>query len=212
MFLGNEAAARKLAKLDGDHYTIESIDKHTGDPLLRSSMRFLVTFADKEQIWKNWSTELFATVQYEDYIRQHRPLYPLLFTLEAFAALKAETNAKPIENVSPGDHFFLDLRLYGYAWYKTLNLPDDDDLTYVFDCVYTKFPQRHPPYTKIEYKCIILNELYDVQRLDIYMNNQCTTLTAKHVLLTAKILSEYPDILPSDKRKLLIKKYKSMIT
>ena len=78
MFLGNEAAAKKLAELDGNHYTIESIDKHTGDPLLRSSMRFLVTFADKEQIWKIWSAELFATVQYEDYIRQHRPLYPLL--------------------------------------------------------------------------------------------------------------------------------------
>ena len=45
-----------------------------------------------------------------------------------FTALKVET-AKPIEGVSPGDHFFLDLRLYGYAWYKTLNLPDDDDLT-----------------------------------------------------------------------------------
>ena len=111
MFLGNEAAARKLAELDGDHYTIESIDKHTGDPLLRSSMRFLVTFADKEQIWKIWSAELFATVQYEDYIRQHRPL-PAPLTLEAFAALKAETNAKPIEGVSSGDHFFLDLRLY----------------------------------------------------------------------------------------------------
>ena len=44
------------------------------------------------------------------------------------------------------------------------------------------------------------------------MNNQCTTLTPKHVLLTATLLLQYPDILPSDeKRKLLIKKYKSMI-
>ena len=73
MFLGDETAAKKLAELDGNHYTIESIDKHTGDPLLRSSMCFLVTFADKESVWKYWSTELFATVQYEDYIRQHRP-------------------------------------------------------------------------------------------------------------------------------------------
>ena len=77
MFLGNEADAIRVAQLDGNHYHITSFDKHTGDPFLRSSMRFLVTFADKEQIWKNWSTELFATVQYEDYIRQHRPLYPL---------------------------------------------------------------------------------------------------------------------------------------
>ena len=43
------------------------------------------------------------------------------------------------------------------------------------------------------------------------MNNQLTTLTSKHVLLTATLLLQYPDILPSDKRKLLIKKYKSMI-
>ena len=36
MFLGDEAVAKKLAELDGNHYTIESIDKLTGIPFSAS--------------------------------------------------------------------------------------------------------------------------------------------------------------------------------
>ena len=135
-------AAKAVAQLDGNHYKITSFDKHYGDPECRTTTNFLVTFDDGEQLWKPWSQELFDTMQYEAYIRSHRPLYPLLFTLDAFAKIKTELNKKPIAGVSPGDRFYIDLRLYGYDWYKTLALPNDDDLTYVFECVYTKYP--HP--------------------------------------------------------------------
>ena len=210
LFIGDMAAAKVIAQLDGNHYNITSFDKHYGDPERRSTMNFLITFADGEQLWRPWSQELFQTVQYEAYVHTHRPLYPLLFTLDDFAKIKAETNKKPIAGVSPGDRFYVDLRLYGYDWYKSLALPNDDDLTYVFECVYTKYPQKRPPYTLIEYMNIILEEKCDATPLVVYMHCQVTKLLPTHVLLTAPLLIAYPDILPDDKRTKLLKKYRAI--
>ena len=63
LFIGDMAAAKVVAQLDGNHYNITSFDKHYGDPEHRSTMNFLITFADGEQLWKPWLQELFQTVQ-----------------------------------------------------------------------------------------------------------------------------------------------------
>ena len=59
LFIGTEADAIRVAQLDGNHYHITSFDKHTGDPERRQTMQFLITFADKEQVWKPWSQKSF---------------------------------------------------------------------------------------------------------------------------------------------------------
>jgi hypothetical protein len=211
LFIGDKDAAVRLAQLDGNHYIITSINKHRGDPEVRQTMEFQTTFADGETIWKPWSTELFDTQQYEAYIRQHRDLYPLLFKLADFAKIKKQMNGTAITGANPGDHFYLDLRAYGYPWYKSLALPDDDDLTYVFDCVYTRFPGKRLPHKLVEYKNIILDELYDATPLTVYMHCHTTALSAKHILITAPFLVANPDIIPDTKRVKLLRKLQNAI-
>ena len=206
LFVGDKDAAMRVAQLDNNHYVISSITKHRGDPETRETMEFLVTFADGDTIWKPFSQELFDTVQYEAYVRSHRELYPILFKAAVFPSIKKQHNSVPITTVSPGDHFYLDLRTYGYGWYKSLNLPTDDDLTYVFKCVFTRFPGRREPHFKIEYRNILLDELYDATPLVIYMHCHTTALSSSHVLITAPLLLAYPDIIPEYKRTKLLRK------
>ena len=141
-------------------------------------------------------------------MRNHRPLYPLLLTVDVYARVKAELNATSIASVTVGDRFYVDLRLYGYDWYKSLTLPDDDDLTYVFECMYTKFIKTKPvANTLTEYKNVLLDESYNATHMVVYMHHQVTTLTPMHVLLTAPVLISYPNILPAKDHKRLLKKF-----
>jgi hypothetical protein len=37
----------------------------------------------------------------------------------------------PITELTPGDIIYVDIRTYGYEWYRQMRLPDKDTLTYV---------------------------------------------------------------------------------
>ena len=60
----NEAV--EMARIDNDQYVIEKFVAYRGYPMVRTTMKFEVKFADESIQWLPWSNDLFATVQYED--------------------------------------------------------------------------------------------------------------------------------------------------
>ena len=82
-------------------------------------MPFHVLFDDDTLIWKQWDTDLFLTIPYEDYCRSLPQLHPLLTTL-SISAIEIK-RIKNTENslVIPSDTVYVDIRSYGYDWYSS---------------------------------------------------------------------------------------------
>ena len=87
-FFGSADEALRLAKHDADQFTIVAIKAYRGDPWLRTSMEFEVSFENGYLGWQTYNAGLAATVQFEEYCRLNRPLIPLLSSAKLAAAYK----------------------------------------------------------------------------------------------------------------------------
>jgi hypothetical protein len=106
MCFASRREAYEAALVDFHQYVIDRILKYKGDPELRTSMVFLVRFADGSEVWLPFSRDLSESAQFEDFVRAHRPLMPLLYTVEAWKRIRRET-FREVEGVKIGDIFEL---------------------------------------------------------------------------------------------------------
>lgn len=135
-FFGTLEDAKRLAALDADQFTISSLKAYRGDPLLRSSMSFLVLFEDGDELWLPWSTDLSNAVPFDTYCRTRNELAPLLLSAELSKQWLQELKREPITSVNPSTSVLTDLRAFGADWYASLHLPNADTLTYVISAKY----------------------------------------------------------------------------
>jgi hypothetical protein len=124
MCFASRGEAYEAALVDFHQYVIDRILKYKGDPELRTSMTFLVRFADGSEVWLPFSRDLSESAQFEDFVRAHRPLMPLLYTVEAWKRIRRET-FREVEGVEVGDTCYVDLRAWGSGFFESLNLPDE---------------------------------------------------------------------------------------
>ncbi len=66
-FIGSAEDAFNMAQLDNDQFLVKSITAYNGNPDKRSTMDFLVTYADGQQLWVPFSLDLFQTIPFEEY-------------------------------------------------------------------------------------------------------------------------------------------------
>jgi RNase H-like domain found in reverse transcriptase len=156
LFVGDKVSAYAAALRDNNQYEIASILAYRGDPLIRTSMQFEVSFTDNTILWKYWDLDLFATVPYENFCRSRSELFPLIFNLSTANAEISRIKSSPITLVKPGDTVFVDIRSWGSQWYSQLNLPDPDHSTYVVPLLYNRW--ANPKKTKLEGSVPIFNE------------------------------------------------------
>ena len=136
-FFGSKAEAEKLAMLDYNQFDISSINYYTGNPHVRTSMQFNVTFkyGDVEDTHMiNYTPDIANTLQFENYINAHEILMPLRYAANAFQKQITAINRLVITKISPGDICYLDLRYFDdhhNTWFDALNLPDKAK-TYIF--------------------------------------------------------------------------------
>jgi hypothetical protein len=128
--------AYKAAMVDYDQYQIKEILSYRGDPDLRTSMTFEVSFMDGSIVWLPFTKDLFETVQFEEFVSRHRPLLPLKYTLEVWKRIQKES-FREVTGVAPGDRCYVDLRAWGFAWFTSLGLPDGD--VYAVECHYVRW-------------------------------------------------------------------------
>lgn len=157
IFHGTKEEAFNIALQDADQHIISEIKAYRGDPLIRTTVQFLVQFADNDVIWIPFSQDLFKTVQYETYCRSIPCLYPLIFNLkEANSHIKA-IKMRDITSVAPGDTVYVLLRWYNHIWYDSLPLPDLFDKDYLLEFKYVAWTKRNSK-KKITAICPVFND------------------------------------------------------
>jgi len=125
-FFGTYEQAVSIARHDQHQYIIISINSYTGNPFMRQSMTFNVTFEDGT-IDMPYGGDFIYTTQFKDYITSIPSLYPLRFTRDKAIQNIRNINKLSITSVRPNMEAFVDIRIYDgttSSWFDSLNLPD----------------------------------------------------------------------------------------
>ena len=193
IFHGSREDAFKMAQLDNDEYEIDQFLAYRGDPLIRTTMEFLVRFCDSSELWLPWSADLFSTIPYEIFCSSHPELRPLLHTAKKANNDVARLKKSVISEVQSGDVVFVDLRSYGAGWYDTLNLPDKYRLKYVLEYFYLEFIEHR---TRIRCYCKVFDEYFIVDRDFVQRYGSVRKKPPDAILIDAAFCAKYPEILP----------------
>jgi hypothetical protein len=127
-FFGSYEQALVMARLDQNQFVIKSINYFTGNPLVRRSLSFSVTFDDGTTSHLNHSPDFASSAQFAAYVNSRPVLLPLRYSTAAQAtkALIA-LNKLTITNLQLNTTVYLNLRYFDgveNAWFDSLNLPD----------------------------------------------------------------------------------------
>jgi hypothetical protein len=208
IFHGGEEDAREMAMIDADQFAIERFLAYRGDPETRTTMEFEVQFQDGDKLWLPWSKDLFATVQYEHFCRENRPLFPLVYGGEEARVRISAMKKSVITEVEPGDKVFVDLRSYGYAWYSTLGLPDHDHAKYVVQYEYLSWGNKANHHT-INARCLIFDEKWN--KLDnyfVFTYGFEKEFKDNMTLIDEEFIKKHPQVLPESNRSEILESAK----
>jgi hypothetical protein len=66
-YFGIRAMAKRAALLDHDQYEVSKITHYIGHPGVRTSMEFLMTYADGDERWMLFSQDLACVDAFKDF-------------------------------------------------------------------------------------------------------------------------------------------------
>jgi len=126
-FIGSRADGLAIAKLDRDQFFILAIKFFSGNPFVRESLSFHVSFEDGSNVDMRYSKDLAGAQQFKDFVQSQPSLLPLRFDTirESKSALRS-LNKLAITEFAVGDIIYLNLRFYDglkSAWYDSIGLP-----------------------------------------------------------------------------------------
>jgi len=197
-FVGDMMTAKKMAQLDHDQYVVDRISAYRGDPDVRTTMQFLVHFADKSSSWVNYSKDIFDTIAYEDYCHSIPQLRQLKYSHLGAIEYRAKFKKSVITTVKPGDSVYVDLRSWGAFWYSKLALPDRDTTNYYALCTYGNFANKSQ--TRIKSFYPVLGESYTVDNLFVVDYGSRFSTSAPDVLVDETFMATYGDLFKDLKR------------
>lgn len=192
IFHGDIEEAKRIAIIDNDQYTIKNILAYRGDPLVRTSMDFLVEYEDGDIIWVAWSKDLFDSAPYELFCRSNPELTPLIYTVDVAKKLERQLNSKAITDVSPGDICYVDLRYFGHLWYD-YHAPfmDKFQTLYLMEARY--FMWENKKKTKISIKFTATGGIFTVSNSFIQRYGYRSSLPQSgYVLLDKQLIMQHP--------------------
>jgi len=190
-FFGSREAAMALAQLDQNQFRIFSFNWFTGNPHLRTSMQFNVSFED-EIVILPYSADLAGSQQFDAYVHSKPVLFPLRFETAIEAKRHVAAIARlSITTVTIGDEAYLDLRFFDgltSAWYDHIGLPHRH-LTYVTSIRFVRWSRSH-------HKCVIayvaaLQNSYELNAYDMqaYIHKVFDDTTMS--LVTRQVIKQY---------------------
>jgi hypothetical protein len=195
IFHGTRTAAEKVAEWDNNQHRVRDILAYRGDPMARTTMEFLVQFEDTDESWLTYTEDLFQTQQYADYVNRTPELLPLRQSAKVSAVECRRVNRTPITELTPGETIYVDIRTYGYEWYRQMRLPDKDTLTYVTRVAITGWSsnkrQRNVLMGQAE---LYSDDLIEMDHWFVMMWGTHRTQPIGSVLLTQDSLTQYPQL------------------
>jgi len=196
MFHGSEDDAKKAAMLDADHYLVRVIRAWKGDRERRTSMKFLVEFADNDQVWVRYSQDIADTVQFEEFIMRNPPLFMLRFKLDVAVKERSRLKNSHIIGVDPGLHVYVDLRCWDNSgeWYEGLKLPNAFETVHVVECAYTKWKGRGRYHIMVQ--CMLFDEEWSWDAYDVFCWGTCREVKDDMTLVDDQFARLHREVLP----------------
>ena len=209
--IANKEKIIKIARLDQQQFEVSEILAYKGNPSLRSTMEYLVRFKDLDEIWRPHTDDLTTTSTWEQFASNIPRLTGLTITADEQRKRVALINKQKIV-FGPGQVLhresvvYIDLRSWGHEWYAQLDLPSAHRTTYVVQCNFTGVTKNN---TKIDLQCPSLTGSKKFEMPHIFLTDECiwTFDESKHVLVDAKFIAKYPQVL-SDSYMREVKKRK----
>jgi len=193
VFVKTRVEALKLAMEDVDQFEVDEILAWKGDPSLRTTMEFEVKFKDGDIVWKPWDLDLASCQPFEEYCRQNKELYLLLFTTDRVSGEANAISSRSITDAKPGDQIFVDLRYFGtYVYDNLLDLPDKYHVKYVVRVIFTKWTGKS--HKKLDAQVPLFGRIFEFNNLFIFYYGHQRVLQQGMVEVTAHFLDNYPDI------------------
>ncbi|MDO8094970.1 MAG: RNase H-like domain-containing protein [Candidatus Brocadiales bacterium] len=119
-FVGSKEAAFAMAQLDDDQYIVKAILGYSGDVEKRSTTKFLVEYVDGDCLWVMYSPDIAETNAFELFCKRSVSLSLLLLHSEEVKRVRREVMLKPIDMTMLGKNVWVNLRVWGDAFYDSL--------------------------------------------------------------------------------------------
>jgi hypothetical protein len=116
VFSGDIKSAKDAALRDHSQYEVNTIIRHRGNPLFRSSMEFYTKFADGDERWMRYSNDLFDSIPYAEYVSKVPYLKHLAYSSADAEKYIRDMNSNDIAAVVPGDTVYVDIAWFGITW------------------------------------------------------------------------------------------------
>jgi len=201
-YFGTREMAKRAALLDHDQYFVSAVTQYIGDPVIRTSMEFLVTYADGDESWQLYSADLSHVEAFQTFCLSRPELWPLIHTEAVARKQRVALNRAPITEVSPGDTRYVDLRSISQHWYNGLEgelldpqIPDENTTIYVVPFVIGDW--RNRLHTKVRVTCPLLDHAEDWNHDMVKSWGMYEVVRAPFVLVDAAFLSKHPRIVSS---------------
>ena len=196
IFDNSRDEALKVAQLDDDEYVITKIIGYKGNPMKRSTMKFLTLFEDEtEPIWIDYSSDISMNITFQDYCKSIKCLEVLLKRSTEAKKFKSDIDKMNITTVQPGDTVYVDLRVYSLdddgSWYDNLQLPSAYTKKYVMKGIYSKFIKDR---TIITIKVPIFNDSFSWNTSSVLWYGNDDVFTDDMILVDRDLLIRYPQI------------------
>ena len=191
-FVGSHEDAIRVGRADQHQVFIVSINYFTGNPHVRSSMSFNVTFEDGT-IDLPYNPDLAASQQFQDYVATTPDLYPLRFTAAAALTQIRRLNKLSITSIAVGDHGYLSLRFFDglkSAWFDSLQLPQPTH-RYVVPFTAKRFNTTH---TVLVITVPLFTQDYKLLPYDVLAHTVADINPDLHLLVTSHLLGQHPRI------------------
>ena len=195
-FIGSHDEAVRIAMVDQNQFLIDSILSYKGHESKRTTMQFLVQFADGTKVWKYYDKDLADSQQFEDFCRRNRQLLPLLMTTKIASKYLRDLNKKPIDLVVPGDIVYVDIRSWGSdnegVWYDQLPMPDKYEKQYVVKGIYGQYVNNRR--LRIYVTFPVFNETHQVNNEFVTHYGYIKTKRSEATEISNALLQRYPEL------------------
>lgn len=199
LFVGDPTTAQAVTYADHDQYIVHSIIAYRGEPTTRTTMEFLVVFADETQVWRSFEPDITTTSAFSDFCNANPRLRGLLQSANAERDLMKTLKGTPID-VPDGYTCYPDIRMFGYAWYANLGLPNYDTTTYRALAIATIDKNSRPKFQRDLYFPAFSQRKKLVYVMTTYtLLRECaiTVIPPGDILIDADFIKQYPRLTES---------------
>ena len=193
-FVGSKEDAVEAAIRDQEQFRVKVIHGYKGDSNHRTSMTFIVEYADGDILEVPWSRDLFDCQAYEDFCKSRKYLHHLILDQNQVTPFKTQLRRADVTAVQVGDRVYVDLRFFGDQWYQSLDLPDFSTKSYVVVFEYTHWYHRTSK-KKISARFLLNGATYALDNYLVFAWGSVKTFDETYmVLVDADIAKRYPRI------------------